>query len=90
MLLPAVLHLHNDVFTCIRLAEDVINNLPHLHLFGYPLIIHVTDIGYHSFALQQIVQELNEHVFRRLSTENMFESPIGEGIYECSHVQLYS
>ena len=63
MLLPAVLHFYNDMFTCVCLAEDVINNLSHLHLFRYLLIVHVADIGYHSFALQQIIQELYEDVF---------------------------
>ena len=37
-------------------------------------------------AFEQAVQEIDEEL---LFTENVFESPIGEGIDELTHIQLH-
>ena len=89
MLLTTVLHFHDDILTCIRFAVNIIYNFPQFFLFGLSLIIKEAEVFNHSFALQQIIQKLYQDVFRHFSTEYVFESPIGEGINESTHLAVF-
>ena len=91
MLLPSVLHLYDDVLSCVGLAEDIIYNLPHLHLFRLSLVVQVSHIGYHMLSLQQTVQKIYQELSflpKICLNPQSVEGSMNLPMFSCIHFRL--
>ena len=58
MYLRLVLHFHDDFFTRVRGAIDVIYQRTRIFPFRQLFVVQEGEVGYHALAFQQVVQEI--------------------------------
>ena len=85
-----VLHLHNELFTALCRAINVVNNSAVTHVFRKQFLIQKGYIRDTLLVYKQTVQEINQQVFRYFLPEYFLKAYIRERIDKFSHFLCFT